>query len=81
MARQEIDAGRVEGAIPWLERSLQQDPRLWPACKDLARANALRGRVAETEATARRCRAIFPDIDLDLEELLDRAGRVPSRAR
>jgi hypothetical protein len=58
--RQAMDERRWADAAAELERSLAQDPRLWPACHSLAIAQVmLRDRPAMAQ-TVERCRRIFP---------------------
>lgn len=73
LARQELDAQRLDEGTADLENALAKDPWLWPACQDLAIARAVQGDRAATFQTVDRCRAIFPDLQLDADELLKRA--------
>ncbi|HEV2846265.1 MAG TPA: hypothetical protein VG477_15520, partial [Thermoanaerobaculia bacterium] len=68
--RQAMDERRYADAAAELERSLAQDPDLWPACHSLAVAQAmLKDREAVTR-TAERCERIFPFPYFSAETLL-----------
>jgi hypothetical protein len=45
---------------------------LWPACQELAIARAVQGDREATVRTVDRCRAIFPDLQLNADQLLKR---------
>jgi hypothetical protein len=79
LARQALDDQRLDEATAGLEHALAKDPWLWPACQDLAIARAVQGDRAATLQTVDRCRAIFPDLQLDAEELLKQARPGASR--
>jgi len=68
LGRQALDEGRLAEGATHFERALEQDPRLWPACQELAVAYAGAGDAERAHATVRRCRAIFPDLQLDVVE-------------
>jgi hypothetical protein len=70
LARKALDEQRLDEATAALEHALAKDPWLWPACQDLAIARAVQGDRAATLQTVDRCRAIFPDLLLDADELL-----------
>jgi hypothetical protein len=78
LGRQALDDQRLETATEALEHALTVDPRLWPACQELAVARAVQGDREATVQTVKRCQAIFPDLQLDAEELLKR-GRPGGR--
>lgn len=68
--RQAMDERRYADAVTELERSLAQDPDLWPACHSLAVAQVmLKDRQAVTR-TAERCERIFPFPYFSAENLL-----------
>ncbi|HEV8240511.1 MAG TPA: hypothetical protein VGS57_14170 [Thermoanaerobaculia bacterium] len=76
LGRQALDEGRLADGAAQLEHALAQDPQLWPACQELAVAYATQGDAEHAHATVRRCRAIFPDLQLDVvDELL--SGQPP----
>jgi hypothetical protein len=69
-----MDERRYAAAVTELERAMTQDPRLWPACQDLAVAQAmLRDRQAVVR-TVDSCQRIFPFPYLTVESLLGSAG-------
>jgi hypothetical protein len=77
LGRQALDEQRLDTATEALEHALAADPRLWPACQELAVARAVQGDREATVKTVDRCRAIFPDLQLDVEELLRRGRPAP----
>ncbi|HEV7786418.1 MAG TPA: hypothetical protein VGQ28_13820, partial [Thermoanaerobaculia bacterium] len=80
LGRQALDGQRLDEAVVALERALAEDPRLWPACQELAIARAVQGDREATLRTVDRCRAIFPDLQLDVDQLLQRgATALPRR--
>lgn len=74
LGRQALDEGRIDDAAAALERALATDPRLWPACQELAIAWAAQRDREATIRTVDRCREIFPDLQLDTDELLRRGA-------
>jgi hypothetical protein len=56
---------QLEAARRHLERSLQIDPDLQPACTTLVEVLLLGGEVTSATATARRCTSRYPDRDRD----------------
>ena len=80
LGRQALDEQHVDEAATDLEHALAMAPRLWPACQDLAIARAAQGNREVTVHTVERCRAIFPDLQLDVDELMKsaRPGKAPS---
>lgn len=74
LARQALDTKRLAEASVALEHALAEDPHLWPACQDLAVAWAVQGNREATLRTVDRCRAIFPDLQLDVDQLLERGA-------
>jgi hypothetical protein len=79
LGRQALDSQRLAEAVPALEHALAEDPHLWPACQDLAVAQAVQGDREATLRTVDRCRAIFPDLQLDVDQLLERATTARQR--
>jgi hypothetical protein len=75
VGRQALDEQRVDDAATALEHALTMDPRLWPACQELALVRSAQGDREATVRTVDRCRAIFPDLQLDADELLKRGAR------
>lgn len=75
VGRQAMDEQRLDDAASALEQALTADPRLWPACQELALVRSAQGDRAATLQTVDRCRAIFPDLQLDADELLKRGRR------
>ena len=75
VGRQALDEQRLDDAASALERALEADPRLWPACQELALVRSAQGDREATVRTVDRCRAIFPDLQLDADELLKRGAR------
>ena len=71
--RQAMDGRRYPEAVVALERALDQQPRLWPACHSLAVAQVMLDDRRAVEATVERCRRIFPFPYFTAEKLL--AGR------
>jgi hypothetical protein len=68
--RQAMDERRYADAAAELERSLQQDPRLWPACHSLAVTRVmLKDRQAVVD-TVERCQRIFPFSYMTVDSLL-----------
>ncbi|HEY0554025.1 MAG TPA: hypothetical protein VGG20_07130 [Thermoanaerobaculia bacterium] len=67
-----MEEGRPRDAIRHLNDALELDPRLLPACRNLAAVVANQGDEAKAWKLARRCNAIFPDPGTEagiLEEL------------
>jgi hypothetical protein len=75
VGRQALDEQRLDDAVVALEHALAVNPRLWPACQELALVRSAQGDREATVKTVDRCRAIFPDLQLDADELLKRARR------
>jgi len=75
VGRQAMDEQRLDDAAGALERALEADPRLWPACQELALVRSAQGDREATVRTVERCQAIFPDLQLDADELLKRGRR------
>jgi hypothetical protein len=79
LGRQELDQQRLAEAEVDLEHALAVNPRLWPACQDLAVAQAVQGDREATLQTVDRCLAIFPDLQLDVDQLLQRGAAAAPR--
>lgn len=75
VGRKAMDEQRLDDAASALERALEADPRLWPACQELALVRSAQGDREATVRTVDRCRAIFPDLQLDAGELLKNGRR------
>src|SRR5262249_56039910 len=56
---------QLEAARRHLERALQADPDLQPACTTLVEVELLGGNVESATATAARCSAMYPDRERD----------------
>jgi Tfp pilus assembly protein PilF len=56
---------QLEAARRHLERALQGDPDLQPACTTLVEVLLLADDVTSATATAARCRSMYPDHDRD----------------
>ena len=80
LGRQALDDQRLAAATDHLERALREQPRLWPACQELAMAHAARGDAARAHATVERCQEIYPDLQLDVVDriLAGRPGGAPA---
>lgn len=72
--RQAMDERRYADAVTELERSLAQDPRLWPACQSLAVAQVMAGDRQAVPRTVERCQRIFPFPYFSAESLLASRG-------
>lgn len=75
VGRQAMDEQRLDDAAAALEHALDADPRLWPACQELALVRSAQGDREATVRTVDRCQEIFPDLQLDADELLKRGRR------
>jgi Tfp pilus assembly protein PilF len=56
---------QLEAARRHLERALQADPKLQPACTALVEVQLLAGDDTSAAATAARCSSMYPDRDRD----------------
>jgi hypothetical protein len=72
--RQAMDERRYADAEAELERSLAQDPHLWPACHSLAVAEVMLHDEEAVARTVERCRRIFPFPYMSVEALLGGRG-------
>ncbi len=72
--RQAMDERRYADAAAELERSLTQDPRLWPACHSLAVTRVMLKDQQAVVNTVERCQRIFPFPFMTAESLLGGGG-------
>ncbi len=79
LGRQALDTRRLDEAAVHLEHALEVNPRLWPACQELAVTRAAQGDREATRRTVDRCLAIFPDLQLDADQLLQRGAAAAPR--
>lgn len=72
--RQAMDERRYADAVTELERSLAQDPRLWPACHSLAVTHVMLKDRQAVARTVERCQRIFPFPFMSVEKLTGGRG-------